>query len=83
MENNNKTEIGPILGIVIVIIILIFGAFYFAGQRIEKSKEFQNNMKLIETASTSAPSTLDDISSIEKDANSMNFDNLGTGINNL
>lgn len=80
---NNKTDFGAMIGVIIVIIILIVGAFYFAGQRIEKSKEFQANINR-EVISTTSTSTLsDDISDIEKDANSMNFDDLGSGINGL
>ena len=80
---NNKTDFGAMMGVVIVIIILIVGAFYFAGQRIEKSKEFQANINQ-EVISTTSTSTLsDDISDIEKDASSMNFNDLGSGIDNL
>lgn len=82
MEKNEKIEdFGTMAGIIIVIIVLIIGAFYFVGQRIEKQKEFKNNMNLGEIATTSSSS--DEISSIEKDAKSMNFDNLGSGIDNL
>jgi len=82
MEINKKMEdLGTMAGIVIVIIILIMGAFYFVGQRIEKSKEFQEsiNRAEINTISTSS----DEISDIEKDINSMNFDDLGSGIDQL
>jgi len=82
MENNNKTDFGAMVGVIIVVIILIVGAFYFAGQRIEKSKEFQVNMNR-EIATTSTSTLSDDLSDIEKDANSMKFDNLGAGIDKL
>jgi len=81
MEENKKIEDwSAIAGVIIVIVILLVGAFYFAGQRIEKSKEFkaeiQKGMAPISTSS-------DAISDIEKDANSVNADNLGAGIENL
>lgn len=76
MENNKQNlDLGTMSGIIIVIVVLVVGAFYFAGQRIEKSKEFQENM------ATSGQT--DDISDIESDAQSMNFDNLGSGIDSL
>ena len=76
MENNKQNmDFGTMSGIIIVIIVLVVGAFYFAGQRIEKSKEFQENM------ATSGQT--DDVSNIEEDAQSINFDNLGSGIDNL
>jgi cell division protein FtsN len=82
MENNNKNvDFGTMSGIVIVVIILLVGAFYFAGQRMEKSKEFQANINLQKNMATSGPT--DDLSNIEKDAQSLNFDNLGSGIDSL
>ena len=84
MELNKKTEdLGAMIGVFIVVIILIIGAFYFAGQRIEKSKEFQASINQAQLTATSTATSSDDISAIEKDANSMNFDNLGSGIDNL
>ncbi len=77
MEQNKQTDFGSIIGIIIVIIVLIIGAFYFAGQRIEKSKEFQASIQR-ELSTTS-----DEISDIEKTATSMNFDSLGAEIDNL
>jgi len=79
MENNNKTgDFFTGTGIIIVILILVIGAVYFANQRIEKSKEFQATINQGEIATSS-----DDVSSMEKDANAMNFDDLGSGIDNL
>ena len=81
MEQNKKTEdFGSIVGVIIVIIVLLIGAFYFAGQRIEKSKEFKNTINQ-QTATTSTSS--DEISSIEQDANSIDVNSLGAGIDNL
>lgn len=37
-KNKQKTDIGSIVGIIIVIIILMLGAFYVFNQRIEKQK---------------------------------------------
>jgi len=81
MEENKKiTDIGPIVGIIIVIIILLVGAFYFAGKRIDQSKEFQAAIeKELATTTTSS----DIISDIEKDAKSVDMTNLGAGIDSL
>jgi hypothetical protein len=78
MENKEQANgFGTIIGIIIVVIVLIVGAFYFAGQRIEKSKEFQNSINQAQS------STSDEVSNLETDAASMNFDDLGSGIDNL
>lgn len=59
MEINKKTEeFGAMIGIIVVIVILLFGAFYFAGQRIEKSKQFQDTINLGEIATTSTSTPL-------------------------
>lgn len=84
MNENKKTEeFGAMIGGVIIILILIVGAFYFAGQRIQKSKEFQASLNNAGITATSTASSSDDLSSIENDANSMDLNNLGSGINNL
>jgi hypothetical protein len=79
MEQNKQTDFGSMIGIIIVVIILLVGAFYFVEQRIEKSREFQASINQGEIATTSS----DDVTDIEKDATSMNFDDLGSGIDNL
>ncbi len=79
-ENKKTTDFGPIIGIIIVIIILIVGAFYFAGKRIQQSKEFKAAIQK-ELAASSTPS--DEVSDIEKDANAIDTNNLGAGIENL
>ncbi len=83
MEQNKQTDFGSMIGIFIVIIILLFGAFYFASQRIEKSKEFQATINQENLATTSIAAPSDEVSDMEKDANSMNFDALGAGIDSL
>jgi preprotein translocase subunit YajC len=49
MENNKqKSEVGTITGIILVVIILTIGALYFFNQRIEKQKEFQNYLNQLQ-----------------------------------
>jgi uncharacterized protein HemX len=81
MENNQQsTNFGSIIGIIIVIIILFVGAYYFVQQRIQKSTEFQNTLQ--EQLATTTPAS-DEISDIEKDANAVDTSTLGSGIDNL
>jgi CHASE3 domain sensor protein len=81
MEQNKQTnDFGAMAGIIIVVIFLLVGAFYFGDQRIEQSKQFQASInEAVATTSTSS----DEISDIEKDVNSIDVNSLGTGINNL
>jgi hypothetical protein len=60
---NEKTEVGTIAGIIIVIIVLVIGAIYFFRQRIEKQQQIeamiQNEQKLANSTSTSDEATVD------------------------
>ena len=79
METNKQNgELGAMIGIIIVVIILIVGGLFFAKQRIEKNKEFQNTLNEGQVLSNS-----DELSGLENDAGMMNFDDLGSDINNL
>lgn len=69
-EENN---IGSSIGIIIVILILIIGGIYFFGQRIEKQRAETN----------SATDTAEEVTGLEGDASSMNFDGLGGGVDQL
>ncbi len=71
-EENN---IGSSVGIIIVILILVIGGIYFFGQRIQKQKELQQQ--------NVATDTTKEVTDVQSDASSMNFDNLGNGIDQL
>lgn len=78
----NKSSIGSIIGIIIIIAIIILGGLYFWGKRIEESK-LQDDL-LMQNATTSeevAPenvSSSDDVNSIEADLNATtDFSGLG------
>lgn len=75
--NTEQNEIGTISGILIIVLVFVLGGFYFLGQRIEKQKEYQA------LRAESASSSTDDLDDIQKDAASLNFQNLGDGVNDL
>lgn len=77
---NEKSGAGAVIGAIIVIVVLLAGAFYFYGQRVEKQRQFDAMRKAAE-ANTATVS--DEIDSLLKEASSTNFDNLGKGIENL
>lgn len=78
MDKRKETEeFGAFTGIIIIVLLLLFGAFYFVKDRIEKQKEFR---AMIEQNSLDMS---DDIVNIEYSATSMNFDELGEGIDEL
>lgn len=78
----NKSSIGSIIGIIIIIAIIILGGLYFWGKRIEESKlQDELLMKNATTSEEVAPenvSSSDDVNSIEADLNATtDFSGLG------
>lgn len=67
---------GPVIGIVIIILIIVLGGLYFWGQRADQNiMEETQNAELEMTQSES-----DDLTSIEADLNSADFDGLGAEV---
>jgi len=70
-----ENSVGSSVGIIIVILILIIGAIYFFGQRLQKQRNLeQQNV---------AADTVQEVGAIQNDASSMNLDSLGTGVDQL
>jgi uncharacterized protein YxeA len=75
-EQNDKNSIGTVIGIIIVIFMLIIGAFYFYNEIIKRQKE-------IEKINEQNKAALEEITIFEKDLNSIEIDSLGKGIDEL
>lgn len=75
-EQKDKSNIGALIGIIIVILMLIIGAFYFYNQSVKKQKE-------IEIINEQNRAALEELKIFEKDLESMNIDSLGEGIDEL
>lgn len=75
-EQNDKNSIGTVIGIIIVIFMLIIGAFYFYNEIIKRQKEIEKINKQNRAA-------LEEITIFEEDLNSMEIDSLGKGIDEL
>jgi len=82
----NKSSIGGIIGTIVIIAIIILGALYFWGKRIEESRNTQSLVTdtvqpAVETISEAAAiksiGSGDDLGSIEADLNNTNTENLG------
>ena len=91
-ENNNPMQplqpveekaIGPAIGVIIIILVLILGGLYFWGERMNKNTVMQNP-QIEETASPDAQmmelqqqSSSDDINSIDADLKATDVGSLG------
>lgn len=82
-----KHSFGPIIGSVIIVIILILGALYFWGQRVNKAPAEQVPAQVqesqLQVEETSAPVSSDEIESIESDLMSENFTDLEASISEI
>jgi len=68
-EQRSQKSVGPALGIIIIIAIIILGGFYFWRER--ETNGLDNQTEMLETYSQS-----DEIPTIEEDLNQTNLDSL-------
>lgn len=73
---DNKTQ-GPIIGIIIVIIVLLVGAFYFMGRLTPSANPIDEPTPAEEQAETMPPlSESDEVSDIEADLEAEDFSDI-------
>ena len=78
MKNKEETnEIGTVSGILIIVLMLVLGGMYFFQQDMQRQKQIEALRQQI------ASSSQDDLTSIQNDAASLDFKNLGNGVDNL
>ncbi len=90
-ETGNKEGVGPITGIIIVLMVLVSGALYFFFQEVEKTKKNTPSSSAQEilkekdqiTETLKEQSTTDEINSIKKDLDKTSIENLDKGIENI
>lgn len=87
-ENNTKKDgsVGPTIGSVIVILIIIIGGFYFWNSIINKNVTEDVNEQTQgdeQTMQLEAQSDSTEINDIEKDLMDTNLDNLEEGIDQI
>ncbi len=86
MSSPKKTPVGPIIGLLIILAIIVIGTLYFWGQRVDtKNQAVQQAPTTEETSQPQTDSqteqlqqqsTSDEIDSIESDLNSTDFNNI-------
>jgi len=84
-----KGGIGPLVGIIIIVAVLIIGGLYFWGAKLAKDE--QHNMTAEEIANQEDPqmealtqqSSSDDLSAIEADVSATDLDNLDKELGNI
>ena len=53
----SEKSIGPAVGIIVIIVVIVLGGLYFWGQRIEKQKEISTPVTPTETTVADQPAT--------------------------
>lgn len=85
---NNENSVGPVIAIVIVLVMIILGGFYFWGER---SREMDSASQTIitednvdeATSAIESQSTSDESLSIEEDLMDTEVDSLDAGLENI
>lgn len=88
---SGERSVGPAIGIIVIIAVIVLGGLYFWGQRAEREKatpaqtEATTSNQTSQTSGADADiqamntqSSSDDVSSIEADLNSTNLSSLGS-----
>src|SRR3990167_8555289 len=78
MEKSNGS-IGPIIGAIIILAVIVLGGLYFWDQRQERDANDAETAQVLESINTQG--SADDTSSIENDLNSTDIDSLDAELN--
>lgn len=85
MPPTNENSTGPVIAIVIVLLMVILGGFYFWGQRSNQAQEqmqataTENPDAAVQTIETQSSS--DSVTSINQDLDQTNVENLDSVLN--
>ncbi|MDP2705154.1 MAG: hypothetical protein Q8O71_01995 [bacterium] len=77
------SSVGPLVGIIIVVIIIVLGGMYFWGQRVDRSgidPMLENDAM---TQSLENQSSSDDLTAIEADIDNTDLENLDAELNQI
>lgn len=88
---NNKSSIGPVIGAIIIVLLLILGGLYVWGEKLNQG-DTPNDQSLNEQYDASQDAAViqfkqqgssDDLNSIEADIQSTNLDSIDSAANNV
>jgi len=77
--NNDRSSLGPIVSVIVILAIIIIGGLYFLNQEPEpKYVPPADNAQTVDQNQDTTPKS-DDAAVLEVELNAMNFDNLDDG----
>ncbi len=92
MQEPKKSAVGPVIGLIIILAIIIIGSLYFWGKRVDDQTQntqvqpVQNETFVegdIQLQQLEVQSSSDDLNSINADLNATNFGNIDAGVEEL
>lgn len=80
MNRGSDSSVGPVIGVIIILAVIVLGGLYFWGQRADKEDALEDNTAA-ELDEIGSQSSSDNASSIEADLNSTQIENLDAELN--
>jgi uncharacterized protein HemX len=85
--SQSDKSVGPAIGVIIIILVVILGSLYFWGQRIENQNALESdgmeNTNEAEIEAMREQSSSDDLNSIEADLQTTDTDSLGEEMSSI
>lgn len=81
-QTEEKKPVGAIISIIVIVIVLAFGASYFLKQ-VPVPEEATETQADATVSALSTQGTSTDIADIQKDINATDFSNVGTGLGDI
>ncbi len=87
-EANGNGSLGPIIGTIVVLAVIILGAFYFWGEHSKGGMTDTSSTATVESGASNVDtidqqSSADDVDSIQTDLNNTDTTNVGAGLNSM
>lgn len=82
MEPQNEHSVGPTIGLIIIMVLIVLGGFYFWGERSDAMKEMDDGRDVAaEVSAIEDQSDSDETSSIEADLENTHTETLDAELN--
>jgi hypothetical protein len=81
MNQGAESSVGPMIGIIIILAVIVLGGLYFWGQRANKSGNALDENTAAELDQIQSQSSSDEVSSIQADLDATDIDSLDAELN--
>lgn len=82
INQGSEGSVGPMIGVIIILAVIVLGGLYFWGQRVDRSDNALNGDDTVaELEQIESQSSSDEVSSIEADLEATDIDSLDAELN--